>query len=65
MRKAKSSSQGDNEVHIGSLERWATQLKGLAELERRCQDLTEEVKLLSERQEVLEWPGGRQDQITE
>ena len=29
------------------------QLKGLAGLERRCQDLMQEVKLLSERQEVL------------
>ena len=36
-----------------SLARWGTQLKGLVELERRCQDVTQEVKLLSERQEVL------------
>ena len=28
-------------------------MKGLAELERRCQDLMQEVKLSSERQEVL------------
>ena len=37
--------QGKNEVYIA--------LKGLAELEWRCQDLMQEVKLLSERQEVL------------
>ena len=30
-----------------------THLKGLVELERRCQDLMQEVKLFSERQEVL------------
>ena len=30
-----------------------TQLKSLSELERRCQGMTQEVKLLSERQEVL------------
>ena len=40
-------------MYIASLARWDTQLKGLADLERRCQDMTQEVKLLSERQEVL------------
>ena len=45
--------QEENEVYIASLARWDTQLKGLVELERRCQDLMQEVKLLSERQEVL------------
>ena len=30
-----------------------TQLKGLVELERRCQDLMQEVELLNARQEVL------------
>ena len=45
--------QEENEVHIDSAVRWDTQLKGLAELERRSQDLMQEVKLLSERQEVL------------
>ena len=38
---------------IASLARWNTQLKSLAELERRCQGMMQEVKLLSERQEVL------------
>ena len=38
---------------FASLARWNTQLKSLAELERRCQGITQEVKLLSERQEVL------------
>ena len=42
--------QGENEVYIGSLARWDTQLKGLAELERRSHDLMQEVKLQSERQ---------------
>ena len=45
--------QGGNELYISSLARWDTHLKGLAELEWRCQDLMQEVKLLSERQEVL------------
>ena len=45
--------QGEDEVYIASLGRWDTPLKGLVELERRCQDLTQEVQLLSERQEIL------------
>ena len=45
--------QGENEVYSASLARWDTQLKGLVELERRCQDLMQEVQLQSERQEVL------------
>ena len=45
--------QGQDEVYIASLARWGTHLKGLVELERRCQDLMQEVKLFSERQEVL------------
>ena len=45
--------QEENEVYIASLARWDTQLKGLVELKRRCQDLMQEVKLLSERHEVL------------
>ena len=40
-------------MYIASSARWDTQLKGLAELERRCQDLMQEVKLSSERQDVL------------
>ena len=48
-----TSRQGENEVYIASLARWDTQTKCLAELDRRCQDLMQEVKLLSERQEVL------------
>ena len=45
--------QGENEVYIVSVARWDTQLKGLVELERRCQELMQEMKLLRERQEVL------------
>ena len=45
--------QEENEVYIACLARWDTQLKGLVEPERRCQELMQEVKLLSGRQEVL------------
>ena len=45
--------QGENEVYIVSVARWGTQLKGLVELERRCQELMQEMKLLRERQEDL------------
>ena len=49
--------QGENEVYSRQcLARWDTQVKGLAELERRCQDLVQEVKLLSERQASSDWP---------
>ena len=37
--------QEENEVCIASLARWDTQLKGLVELERRCQELMQEVEL--------------------
>ena len=40
-------------MYTASLARPDTQLKGLVELESRCQDVTQEVKLLCERQEVL------------
>ena len=46
--------QGENDVYIAKLARWHTQLKGLVELERRCQDLMQEVQQLSERQEALD-----------
>ena len=45
--------QEENVVHIASRARWDAQLKGLVELERRCQELMQEVELLSESQEVL------------
>ena len=45
--------QEENAVYIASLALWDAQLKGLVELERRCQELMQEVELLSERQEVL------------
>ena len=38
---------------IASLARWNAQLKGLAELEKRCQNMMQEVKLLSEKQKIL------------
>ena len=40
-------------VCIASLARWNAQLKGLVELEKTCQNMMQEVKLLSERQEAL------------
>ena len=45
--------QGEEKVCIASFARWNTQWKCQAEVERRCQGMTQEVKLLSERQEVL------------
>ena len=56
MREAESFSRlsgRKRRMYIASLATWGTQLKGLAELERRCQDVMQEVELLSERQEVL------------
>ena len=47
------SRQGEEEVCTASLARWNTQLKSLAELERKCQGMMQEVILLSERQDVL------------
>ena len=40
-------------MYIASAVRWDTQLKGLVELERRCQAMMQEVKLLSDRQGVV------------
>ena len=66
MREGKSSSRfsgkEENEVYSGSLERWDTQLKGLVELERRCQDLTQEVQLQTERQGSTGWHGEQEGQ---
>ena len=45
--------QGEEEVCITSLAKKNAPLKSLAELERRCQYMMQEAKLLSERQEVL------------
>ena len=53
--------QEENVVHIASRARWDPQLKGLVELERRCQELMREVEPLSERQEVL--AGLNEDEI--
>ena len=57
MREARHSSrifrQQENEVYIASWARWDAHLKGLVELERRCQELMQEVELISESQEVL------------
>ena len=57
MREAKSSSRSSGEKRMRCT--WPvwrggiTQREGFVELERRCQELMQEVKMLSERQEVL------------
>ena len=45
--------QREGEVLIASKARWDVQLKGLVELERRCQSFRADVEYLCERQEVL------------
>ena len=45
--------QREGEVLIASKARWEAQLKGLVELERRCQSFRADVEYLCERQEVL------------
>ena len=49
-------------MYVASRARWDAQLKGLVELERRCQKLMQEVQILSERQEFL--AGLREDKIS-
>ena len=44
--------QGEEEVCIASWPRWNAQLQGLAELEKRCYNMRQEVNLLSESQEI-------------
>ena len=44
--------QGEEDVRIASRARWNAQLKGLVELERRCQNEMQEVELSSERQKL-------------
>ena len=43
----------EEELCIASWARWAAQWKGLVELERRCQDTSQEIRLLNKRQEML------------
>ena len=45
--------QREGEVLIAGKARWDVQLKGLVELERRCQSFKADVEYLCERQEVL------------
>ena len=45
-------SRGEEDVCIASWASWNAQLKGLAELKKRCPNMRQEVKLLSERQEI-------------
>ena len=60
--------QGKEEVCIASWAEWNTQLKGLAELEKRCQNMRQEVNYLSETQMfigVLEDKIRKQSRATE
>ena len=41
------------EVCVASWTRWEAQWKGLVELERRCQDISREIQMLSKRQEIF------------
>ena len=43
----------EEEVCVASWARWDAQWKGLVELERRCQDISEEKQMLSKRQEIF------------
>ena len=40
--------QGEEKVCVASLARWNAQLKGPAEMEKKCQNMMQELKLLSE-----------------
>ena len=45
--------QGEEDVRIASRARWDAHLKGLVEVNKRCQNAMQEMKLLSDRQEIL------------
>ena len=47
--------QREGEVFIASKARWDVQLKGLVEVERRCQSFRADVEYLCERREVLKY----------
>ena len=44
--------QEEEEVNVASLVRWDLQWKGLVELERRCQDISQGIQMLSKRQDI-------------
>ena len=43
----------EEEVYVASWARWDAQWKGLVDLERRCQDISRKIQLLSKRQEIF------------
>ena len=45
--------QEEEEVYVASWARWDAQWKGLVELERRCQNISREIQMLSKRQETF------------
>ena len=47
--------QEEGEVCVASWARWDAQWKGLVELERRCQDKSREIQMLSKRQEKFKY----------
>ena len=53
-QKIVNCRQGQEELCIASWARWDAQLKGLVELERRCQDTRQEMQVFSERQEIFQ-----------
>ena len=44
----------EEELCIASWARWEAQWKGLVDLERRCQDTSREIQMLSKRQEIFQ-----------
>ena len=53
-QKIVNCRQGQEELCIASWARWDAQLKGLVELERRCQDTRQEMQVFSERQVIFQ-----------
>ena len=43
----------EEEVCVASWARWRAQRKGLVALERRCQDISQEIQMLNKRQEIF------------
>ena len=54
MAKKSLKSFGKKKVYVASWARWDAQWRGLVELERRCQDISREIQVLSKRQEMFQ-----------
>ena len=44
----------EEEFYVASWARWDAQWKGFVDLERRCQDISREIHMLSKRQEIFQ-----------